>query len=268
MRLICPNCGAQYEVADDVIPPEGRDVQCSSCGHTWFENHGASSIEDAFADIQDPVVEPDADDASQSWTASDFEQDPEPASVAAPAPARQELDPAIADILREEAAREAEARKREAQTAIETQPDLDLSQVPPAAPTPQETEAQTRMARLKGEEAAAVAAAASARRELLPDIEEINSSLRSNSERSDAAPATEADIAEKKSSGFRRAFFTVLAVLAVAFLLYLYADQISEAVPAAAPALDSYVMQVDALRFWLDAQLQLLLAMIDGSTAL
>ena len=42
MRLICPNCGAQYEVPDDVIPSGGRDVQCSNCGHTWLESPGAS----------------------------------------------------------------------------------------------------------------------------------------------------------------------------------------------------------------------------------
>lgn len=42
MRLICPNCGAQYEVSDDAIPEIGRDVQCSNCGHTWFESPGAS----------------------------------------------------------------------------------------------------------------------------------------------------------------------------------------------------------------------------------
>ncbi|MCK5500021.1 MAG: zinc-ribbon domain-containing protein, partial [Tritonibacter mobilis] len=37
MRLICPNCGAQYEVPEDVIPENGRDVQCSNCGDTWFQ---------------------------------------------------------------------------------------------------------------------------------------------------------------------------------------------------------------------------------------
>jgi predicted Zn finger-like uncharacterized protein len=38
MRLICPNCVAQYEVDEDVIPPEGRDVQCANCGHNWFQD--------------------------------------------------------------------------------------------------------------------------------------------------------------------------------------------------------------------------------------
>ncbi len=39
MRLTCPNCGAQYEVPDEVIPDEGRDVQCSNCGDTWYQAH-------------------------------------------------------------------------------------------------------------------------------------------------------------------------------------------------------------------------------------
>ena len=37
MRLICPNCAAQYEVDEGVIPEVGRDVQCSNCGHTWWQ---------------------------------------------------------------------------------------------------------------------------------------------------------------------------------------------------------------------------------------
>ena len=37
MRLICPNCDAEYEVDDAAIPDTGRDVQCSNCGHAWFQ---------------------------------------------------------------------------------------------------------------------------------------------------------------------------------------------------------------------------------------
>ena len=36
MRLLCPKCDAEYEVADGVIPNAGRDVQCSSCDTIWF----------------------------------------------------------------------------------------------------------------------------------------------------------------------------------------------------------------------------------------
>ena len=37
MRLICPNCDAEYEVDASAIPYDGRDVQCSNCGHAWFQ---------------------------------------------------------------------------------------------------------------------------------------------------------------------------------------------------------------------------------------
>ena len=36
MLIKCPNCNAQYEVPNDIIPAAGRDVQCSSCSKTWF----------------------------------------------------------------------------------------------------------------------------------------------------------------------------------------------------------------------------------------
>ena len=36
MRLLCPKCDAEYEIPNDVIPAEGRNVQCSGCQETWF----------------------------------------------------------------------------------------------------------------------------------------------------------------------------------------------------------------------------------------
>ena len=39
MRLVCPNCDAEYEVDTSAIPLAGRDVQCSNCGHAWFQAH-------------------------------------------------------------------------------------------------------------------------------------------------------------------------------------------------------------------------------------
>ena len=37
MLLVCPNCGARYEVPQVNIPESGRDVQCSACSMTWFQ---------------------------------------------------------------------------------------------------------------------------------------------------------------------------------------------------------------------------------------
>ncbi len=44
MRLVCPNCDAKYEVPDDAIPEGGRDVQCSGCGHAWFQMRPEAEI--------------------------------------------------------------------------------------------------------------------------------------------------------------------------------------------------------------------------------
>lgn len=71
MRLICPNCGAQYEVSDDAVPDIGRDVQCSNCGHTWFENPGASvAAEEELVSVQD-IDEPSQDRAPDSISEND-----------------------------------------------------------------------------------------------------------------------------------------------------------------------------------------------------
>lgn len=37
MRLVCPRCGAEYEIDDRLIPASGREVECSSCESAWFQ---------------------------------------------------------------------------------------------------------------------------------------------------------------------------------------------------------------------------------------
>lgn len=259
MRLICPNCGAQYEVADDVIPQDGRDVQCSSCAHTWFENRGASEAEEELAPVTPaPVVHTDADiedEEDAQWGAEDYA--PKPAVEEKPAPKRQTLDPAIADILREEAAREAAARRAE---AVESQPDLGLDSAD-AAPDQRTAEAQARMAERKGEPVAAPAAAsraaiaAASRGDLLPDIEEINSSLRSESERG-TGYAEPMDEPKVRKRGARAGFIIVLLILALLAAIYIFAPKIREMVPAVDGPLTTYVETVDKGRLWLDAQLR------------
>lgn len=261
MRLICPNCGAQYEVADDVIPLDGRDVQCSNCAHTWFENRGASDIEDDFSEdapAASTQTDDHADDEDEAqWGAEDYAAKPPAPSKSTPQ--RQELDPAIADILREEAAREAAARRAETD-AMESQPDLGLDSADPA-PDQRTIEAQERMAARKGEPIPAQAAqsraaiAAASRGDLLPDIEEINSSLRSESERgtSYAEPMAEP---KARKRGARTGFFGMLFILLVLAMIYVFAPKIREMVPAVDGPLTTYVETVDSGRLWLDDQLR------------
>ena len=76
MRLICPNCGAQYEVPEEVIPENGRDVQCSNCGDTWFQTHPdhPQHIEDDEPSFEDDdTIDPDAD--QPDWVEVEEEDD-------------------------------------------------------------------------------------------------------------------------------------------------------------------------------------------------
>jgi len=51
MILTCPSCGTQYVVKDGAIPPEGRQVRCAACKHSWHqEPEGEQELE-----LQDEV---------------------------------------------------------------------------------------------------------------------------------------------------------------------------------------------------------------------
>jgi predicted Zn finger-like uncharacterized protein len=46
MILTCPSCGTQYVVKDGAIPPEGRQVRCAACKHSWHQDpEGATALE-------------------------------------------------------------------------------------------------------------------------------------------------------------------------------------------------------------------------------
>jgi predicted Zn finger-like uncharacterized protein len=242
MRLICPNCGAQYEVDDSLVPDSGRDVQCSNCGHAWFQRppHLDSALADELGtDLPEEVPE----------EAEEIEAEPVKAEPVKAESSR--LDPEVRNILEEESERETKARRADA--GIETQDELGLDE---GGKTPGVRE---RMARLRGldvderaENAAAAVAAATAagsRRDLLPDIEEINSSLRSADERESGAEELPP---RRKRSGFSFGFMLVLILAFVAVAVYAFADKLAEAVPAAAPALSVYVAWANELRGWLD----------------
>lgn len=263
MRMVCPNCGAQYEIADDVIPESGRDVQCSNCGHTWFENRGDSENDekqDAFVVDDEMDAEPVYEDETPSEEATDA---PDPEEKIAHQ--RQQLDTSIADILKEEAAREAEVRATEQVETLEGQPELGLDEGIAAAPSEEESRAEEtrrRVARMKGEEVAEAETAAS-RKDLLPDIEEINSSLRSNAERGDSVAAEEEHIERRR--GFRFGFSTILAIFALLAALYIFAPKIIEMVPQTEGVLTGYVDMVDNARLWLDLKMQGLTASMEQS---
>lgn len=249
MRLICPNCDAQYEVPIEVVPTEGRDVQCSNCGQTWFQHH---------PDHMPPTEEEIAAEA--------IPEDEERVQVVEQ-PQRKELDPAVADILRQEAEHEADIREQET-TGIESQPDLGLDDDTQDDSARRASEARDRMARMRGEdpEVDVTAVALGSRRDLLPDIEEINSTLRSTSDRQ--ISGDDAGVAPvRKKRGFRRGFMTAALIAIILATVYIFAPTIAKTVPQVDPYLSSYVTFVDQARSWLDGQLQGIAKWLDATAA-
>lgn len=259
MRLICPNCGAQYEVPDDVIPAGGRDVQCSNCGFTWFERLGASASKEEGQAAPQRTEAP----VPPTQKAEEFDDsDDDDLWVPPAAKERKPLSPSVADILKEEAAREEAQRREEAAAGLQSQPDLGIDDEPDQEPQRAE-EVRRRMARLKGEMAPLPSkVGAGSRSDLLPDIEDFNSSLRSTGERGSDEPEVVEKREKGQRSGFRLGFSLMLLVAILALIVYNLAPRLAEAVPSVAPILSDYVDLVNDLRLWVDLRLQDLIALM------
>ncbi|MDF1855317.1 zinc-ribbon domain-containing protein [Pseudooceanicola sp.] len=346
MRLVCPNCGAQYEVPTEVVPTEGRDVQCSNCGITWFQYHpdntpetdeeagvdealdaasagseasaaapddeagedaaeydAAAEADEAFdmmlsdsADDSDSYEDED-EDAFDAGFDGGFEGSPDDALYgadtedAAPEednpglddlppipPTRRELKPEVKSVLQEEAAFNAKVRAR-APDPLESQPDLGLGD-PENEVQRRERESREHVAKLRGmpvppplrhPDASGSAvdgeAQVESRRELLPDIEEINSSLRTKDAEPERPPSEEVTDAREQRRSFRTGFGLVLLLTAMLVLIYLRADWIALKVPALADEVQTYVAVANDFRFWLDGQVGKLLVWLNEMSA-
>ena len=238
MRLICPNCDAQYDIADDVIPEGGRDVQCSSCTHTWFQTDKPK-----VAGRSRAILTPTPAPAPKAVAPEEEEASPAPQ-----APKRKTLDSSIADILREEAAREHDvpaptaasakpAQQSDAQRADETRRRIAQMTEESAASTPASVAA------------AATGAVAAGNLRTVPGIDEINATLRARAEASDTSGLTEAEKEEAvQRRGFRRGFAIVLILIALAIAPYFFAEQIVERLPQTRGFMVQYVDTVNQLR--------------------
>lgn len=286
MRLMCPNCDAEYEVDASAIPLSGRDVQCSNCGHAWFQNHpdleADQEVEAALYDPPPPLSKMGTQDSvlpsDLDWQVES--DDPEaildamgrearemgsdlapnratnpPAERAATEPAEAEpvpkhdLDPESLRILREEAEFETAQRALEQGRAASD-----------AAPV-----VARRVARLKGIQPPPnlappnsappnTAANPSAR---LPKIETVSAALRHE----DLLPPD-----TKRKSG-RGGVFLMFFLALAATAAYIFSPDLSARFPSISQPLAQYVVFVDGLRDQLDiwlpkvmAQLQILLS--------
>ena len=256
MRITCPNCNAQYEVGDDMIPSEGRDVQCSNCGTTWFQEgrpRAATAVE-ARAVRRPGRKEPKVDETAQDAA--------ERARMAAAATLARARDADVAPSLEDDFDDENFDDENDPDSAPPPPEDDDVSNaiaatLRDASATEDEAEDETPFPVARS--GAVPSEAKSARRELLPDIEEINSSLRPD-EASGGVDDSPAEM--RRSSGFRIGFLVIAASIAIAVGVYVFAGPIAEMVPQAGAALARYVAWVDAQRIALAAAAEALTARI------
>lgn len=288
MRLICPNCDAQYEVAEGAIPAEGRDVQCSNCGHAWFQAHPdalADAAEEAAVfdpEPQDEVTadataadvavaevvvgeaagsEADAADGPAADAAEPDAADLPPASGQPIAELRRRIDESVLSVLREEAAFEARARARDLPRPLETQGDLGLDDLPPVAVSP--AARQIAAEKVIEQEPAEPVIRAPKGRDLLPDIEEINSTLSPVTPGTDfGTPGPAMPVAAQRS--FRAGFVLSVTLAVVLAVSYVAAPRLAAQMPALAGPLQAYATAVDAARMALDGAIRKVIGAIQG----
>jgi predicted Zn finger-like uncharacterized protein len=263
MRLVCPNCAAQYEVDASVLPPDGTEVQCSACATVWFQPGPASATKVARPDPTPVPAEPPTAPAHAARPPAPAPQPappepprpnrPERAEIAAPRPKRPDIpahpaprpsaavekavsDPPVAPVPPPTRAldpavadvlrgeAEFEAKQRAREgNALETQQELGL--FGPAIVAP-----------------ASKSGAAS-----LPDIDDISSTLEPiEAARSGQSELPQTEAARKR--GFLAGMIVPLAMAAILTALYLLAPMLAGAVPALEGMLSAYVAMVDTAR--------------------
>lgn len=134
MILTCPNCGTQYVVKDGAIPPEGRQVRCAACKHSWHQ--GPEEADSNAPPIDEPAAQPGFSAEPTAEEVSD--------QTIEPAPADENL--AEATLIEPRSGPEAEERAyEEAVIEGEGEPSLSAKTIPVEEPTTDETRAdQTR----------------------------------------------------------------------------------------------------------------------------
>jgi predicted Zn finger-like uncharacterized protein len=130
MILTCPNCGTQYVVKDGAIPPQGRQVRCASCKHSWHQDPEAAPFEEdqqtlSEATMIDPSNGPAAEERAYEESVIE-DQAAEAATAEQQISSESESDPGFAAAV-EAASATPGTSDYEAPPEPEIQPDDDFS---------------------------------------------------------------------------------------------------------------------------------------------
>lgn len=259
MRLTCPNCGTECDVADEPIPENGQDVQSSNCNHTWLE-------------FQKKSAPANTADASATDTQS----------------GRKPLYPTFSNILSDEAVRENQMRASASTAMRLTHEDTISRRALDAKQTRRRiaemTEARAERKKLAKAFRVATAHRAAKRPKLtpaqhrhrvpqpsedtdtnlrdMPSINDINTSVRTHTKvpQPELTNTEQAEVMIRHS--FRRGFVIILLILSVFFGPYVFANQITAKIPQTTDPMASYVSMVDGWRITLNRRVDALAAMI------
>jgi predicted Zn finger-like uncharacterized protein len=233
-----PDIADPEPVASDVTPasdPAHKDAEPLAVAHE--DTVTLTEASDAGLPVAAEVVEDIPEPTEPAVEAATGEVPDEGASPAAQ-PVPYAVDDSVLAILREEAEREANARRGET-VPIETQTDLGV-----------DAAVASTLAAAAGVDADGKP---SARRDLFPDVEEINSTLRPSEHQDELADASDQmPVAPEGRRGFRSGFLTVMTIAILGAAVYVAAPMLRSAVPSLASPLDGYVAFVDGFRLQLD----------------
>ena len=195
MLIKCPNCNAQYEVPNDIIPATGRDVQCSSCSKTWFVTgqSGKKIVKDKASNYKSQ----EKGELPKFETTESFLKDK---SI-------KDIDADVLEILKEEA--DLEIRTREADRNENSAARKPLSKRAIKNSTKYNRKAHDK---------------------ILPNNIEIGTTLEETS-----APNSLDEVSEKsKAKSGKVGFFIGLAIIGVCWAAFTYEDLITQSMPQAA----------------------------------
>lgn len=95
MILVCPNCATRYIVPDSAVGPNGRQVRCAACKHSWFQE-GAT-----LAPREEVLATADAPEVAAPPPAP-----PPPPPAPPPPPPRAPVEEVVAPVVRPPVERE------------------------------------------------------------------------------------------------------------------------------------------------------------------
>ena len=220
MLIKCPNCNAQYEVPNNIIPATGRDVQCSNCSKTWFVTglSGKKTVKDKISNYEGP----ESSGSSTFETTESFLKDK----------STKDIDPDVLEILREEA--DLEIRTREADRNVSSAAQKPLSNRAIKNNTKDNRKAHDM---------------------ILPNNIDVGTTLEET-----LAPNFPDEVQEKsKTKSGKVGFFIGLTIIGVCWAAFTYEDLITKSVPQAAEYMEIYKNYADYLLAIRDSVLRNLL---------